>query len=162
MAFFQKEKTVMASCYAISIFLLIKFVPKDKLRQATVSFLSKQFITWLFGTLVVEKGLIKYPYRPFYKKTYKASFDFEYFFYPVFSVLFNLYYPVKANKWMKILYYFINTSLLTVGEVLIHRYTKLIKYKRWKWYWSFITMWISNYVSHVFYKWFFKGDIKQL
>jgi hypothetical protein len=144
----------------ISIFLLIKFVPKDKIRHALVPFLSKQVITWLFGLLVVEKNLIEYPYRPFFKKTYKASFCFEYFFYPLVSTLFNLYYPEKRNILIKTLYYFIHTSLITWLEVLIVTYTKLIRYKKWNWYWSFITIGFSNYLSRVFYKWFFKEKIE--
>lgn len=154
----RKEKAIIVSSYIISAFLLLKLVPKDKIRRAIIPFLYKQVITWLFGLLVVEKNLIEYPYRPFFKKTYKASFCFEYFLYPVFSVFYNLYYPERRNIWIKILYNFIHTSVLTGLEVLIVRYTRLIRYKKWNWYWSFITMWFSNYLSHVFYKWFFKDN----
>ncbi len=152
MTFYRKEKTIMASAYMIGIFLLLRFVPKDKIRHATVAFLLKQIMTWIFGLLVVEKGLIEYPYRPFFKKTYKASFDFEFFLYPVLSALFNIHYPEKRNILLKALYYFMYTSLITGPEVLLVKYTKLIRYKKWHWYWSFITMWLSNYLSHVFYK----------
>lgn len=156
MAFYRKEKTIIVSAYILSAFMLFKFVPKDKVRHATVIFLFKQVITWLFGLLVVEKKLIDYPYRMFFKRTYKASFCFEYFFYPVFSVLFNLYYPEKRNIVIKSLYNFLHTSLITSLEILIVKYTKLIRYKKWTWYWSFITIFYANYLSHVFYKWFFK------
>lgn len=154
---YRKEKIIIISSYIISALLLFNFVPKDKIRHATIPFLFTQVITWLFGLLVVEKNLIEYPYRLFFKKTYKASFCFEYFFYPVFCVLFNLYYPKKRNIWIKSLYYFLYTSLITGLEVLIVKYTKLIRYKKWAWYWSFITMWFSNYLSHRFYKWFFNN-----
>lgn len=158
MAFYRKEKTIIVFAYIISAFLLFKYVPKDKIRHASVLFLFKQVITWLFGLLVVEKNLIEYPYRPFFKKSYKASFSFEYFFYPVYSVLFNLYYPEKGNILIKALYNFMN-SLLFIGlELLIVKYTELIRYKKWHWYWSFITIWLANYVSHVYYKWFFKDN----
>jgi hypothetical protein len=159
-AFYRKEKIIIASAYMTSIFLLIKFVPKDKIRHASVPFLFKQVITRFFGLLVVEKNLIEYPYRPFLKKAHKASFCFEYFLYPVVCVLFNLYYPEKRNILIKTLYYFIHTSLITGLEVLFVKYTNLIRYKKWNWYWSFITIWFSNYLSHVFYKWFFKDKIK--
>lgn len=162
MAFYRKEKTIISSAYMISIFLLIKFVPRNKLRHAAVLFLFKQVITWLFGLLVVEKKLIKYPYRPFFKRTYKASFCFEYFFYPVISIFFNIYYPVKRSNLIKTLYYFIHVSIITGLEVLFVKYTKLIRYKKWNWYWSFITIWFSNYLSHVFYKWVFKDQINQV
>jgi hypothetical protein len=62
----RKEKTIIVSPYIISVFLLLKFVPKDKIRRATIPFLFKQAITFLFGLPVVEKNLIEYPYRPFF------------------------------------------------------------------------------------------------
>jgi hypothetical protein len=155
-AFYRKEKTIITSAYMIIIFLLIKFVPKDKLRHAVLPFLFKQAITCFFGLLVVEKKLIEYPYRPFFKKIYKGSFCFEYFFYPVFCVFFNLYYPDKRSALIKGIYYLVYSTIITGLEVLLVKYTKLIRYKKWNWYWSFITMWFTNYLSHVFYKWFFK------
>ncbi len=154
----RKEKSIIAISYMIGVFLLFIFVPKDKIRQAQIPFLFKQATTWFFGLIVVEKNLIEYPYRPFFKKTYKASFCFEYFLYPVFSILFNLYYPEKRNIIVKALYNLFHTSLLVGSEVLIAKYTKLIRYKKWAWYWSFLTIWLSNYLSHAYYKWFFKDD----
>ena len=156
MATNRKEKAVLFSSYLLSIFLLIKFVPKDKIRHATVPFLSKQVITWLFGLIVVEKKLIEYPYRLIFKDTYKGSFCFEYFLYPVFCVLYNLYYPDTKARWIKMIYNFIHTTILASCEALIVKYTKLIRYRKWNIYMSFISMGLSNYVSHRFYKWFFK------
>lgn len=157
---YRKERMIIASAYALSAFLLLNFVPKNKIRYAVVPFLFKQVITWFFGLLVVEKKLIEYPYRPFFNKTYKASFCFEYIFYPTICVLFNLYYPEKRSVSVKILYCVMYSSLLTSVEVLFVKYTKLIRYKKWHWYWSFITLCITNYTSHVFYKWFFKNDLE--
>jgi len=156
MASYRKEKTIMIFIYIINAFLLFTFVPKDKTRQASVAFLFKQVMTWLFGLIVVEKKLISYPYRLFFKRTYKGSFSFEYFFYPVLCVLFNLYYPEKRNVLMKTLYHFIHASAITALEVLLLKYTKLIRYKKWNWYWSLITIWFTNFLSHQFYNWFFK------
>lgn len=82
-------------------FLLIKFIPKNMVREAHVAFLFKQLITCLFGLLVVENGNIKYPYRFFFKKSTKSSFTFEYFVYPALNALFNTYYPEKRNKYIK-------------------------------------------------------------
>lgn len=154
---YRKERMVIASAYTISALLLLNFVPKNKIRHAVLAFLFKQVITWLLGLLVVEKKLIKYPYRPFFNNTYKASFCFEYLFYPVLCVLYNLYYPEKRNILVKVLYQCIHTSVIVALEVLIVKYTELIRYKKWTWYWSFITIWITNFFSHAFYKWFFKG-----
>jgi hypothetical protein len=93
----KAEKIIETSVWIIMTILLIKFVPRNRIREAWVIFLFKQFMTWIFGLVVVEKNLIRYPFRLFFKKATKTSFTFEYFVYPALCVLFNLYYPEKKN-----------------------------------------------------------------
>lgn len=154
------DKTIELSAWIITSLLLFKYVPKNRIREAHISFLFKQFITWLFGLLVVEKGLISYPNRLFFKKANKSSFTFEYFVYPALCSLFNLYYPEKSNNAAKLIYYFIHTSIITCFEIFAVKYTNLIKYNNWKWYWSFITMWVTYYVSRIYHRWFYKRRSK--
>ena len=153
---YKVERRMEISIWIITSLLLILFVPKNRIREATVSFLFKQLITWLFGLLVVEKGNITYPYRLFFKKTTKSSFTFEYFVYPSLCALFNLHFPEGKNSRTKLLYYFLHTSFITIIEAFIEKYTQLIKYKRWAWYWTFSTIWISYFISRVYHRWFFK------
>ena len=152
----KAEKIIETSVWIIMTILLIKFVPRNRIREAWVIFLFKQFMTWIFGLVVVEKNLIRYPSRLFFKKASKTSFTFEYFVYPALCVLFNLYYPEKKSKIYKMYYYFSYTSFITVLELIALKYTKLIKYKNWNWYWTFSTLWILFYFSHMYYRWFFK------
>ncbi|MFE8699798.1 CBO0543 family protein [Cytobacillus sp. FJAT-54145] len=150
------DKTIEISAWIITSILLIKYVPKNRIREAHISFLFKQVVTWLFGLLVVEKNLISYPNRLFFKKANKSSFTFEYFVYPALCSLFNLYYPEKSNNVVKLIYYFIHTSIITGFEIFAVKYTNLIKYNNWKWYWSFVTMWFSYYISRIYHRWFYK------
>jgi len=150
------EKKIEISAWVVTILLLIRFVPKNKFREAQVAFLFKQVITWLFGLLVVEKNLISYPSRLFFKKTVKSNFTFEYFVYPALCSLFNLYYPEKSNNVIKLIYYFFYSSIITIFEAFAIKYTNLIKFKKWTWYWSLITMWSTYYISHLHYRYFFK------
>ncbi|CAN0211526.1 unnamed protein product, partial [Chrysoparadoxa australica] len=150
------DKTIELSAWIITSILLIKYVPKNRIREAHISYLFKQVVTWLFGLLVVEKKLISYPNRLFFKKANKSSFTFEYFVYPALCSLFNLYYPEKSNNVVKMIYYFIHTSIITGFEIFAVKYTNLIKYNNWKWYWSFVTMWLSYYISRIYYRWFYK------
>ncbi|MEH7180137.1 CBO0543 family protein [Neobacillus vireti] len=62
---------------------------------------------------------------------------------------------------IKALYNFFHTSFITGLEVLLVKYTRLIRYKKWNWYWSFFTMFAANHLSHVYYKWFFKEPSKK-
>ncbi|WP_212976411.1 CBO0543 family protein [Bacillus sp. J14TS2] len=154
-----RSKIVLILLWFATAGLLFKFIPKNKIRHALVAFFYKQFITWFWGLLVAEKGLIKYPVRLF-KHTNKTSFSFEFFYFPSFCALFNIHYPEDKNKLIKVLYYFFYTGVITLPEVLAEKYTNLIKYVKWKWYWSFITLWISFYTSRLFYRWFFKHEFK--
>ncbi|WP_216831145.1 CBO0543 family protein [Alkalihalobacterium elongatum] len=151
------ERSISVSSTLISIILLFVFVPKSKIRQALVSFLFHQVITWFFGLLVVEKGLVTYPYRLYFQKSNKSSFIFEYLIFPTLAVFFNLYFPKKRNLWLKIAHYLFFTSIITFFETVAVKYTHLIKYRKWTWYWSFITIWLSYYISHVFYSWYFQN-----
>ena len=150
------DNSIELLAWIVTTVLLIKFVPRKRIREAIVSFLFKQVITWLFGLLVVEKDLITYPNRLFFKKTIKSSFTFEYFVYPGLCALFNLYYPENKPKIIKVLYYSFHTSIITIFEIIAVKYTNLIKYNKWSWYWSFITIYMSYFLSRIFQRWFFR------
>jgi hypothetical protein len=128
-----------------------------KIRHGLLAFVYKQAITLLFGLVVAEKGLIKYPVREF-KKAYKGSFSFGCFLYPSLCAIFNFYYPENRSRLSQFLYINSHAALLTLVEVVVERYTNLIKYVKWKWYWSYLTMVLTYYSSRLFYRWFFKEE----
>ncbi|WP_420491016.1 CBO0543 family protein [Neobacillus drentensis] len=68
-----------------------------------------------------------------------------------------MYYPEKRNKFIKSLYYLFHTLLVIVPELIALKYTKLIRYPNWKWYWSFITIWLSYFLSRMYQRWFFQN-----
>ncbi|MBM7570869.1 CBO0543 family protein [Aquibacillus albus] len=150
------EKSIEISAWIVTSLLLLKYIPKNRIRESLVSFTFKQMVTWILGLIVVEKNLITYPYRLFFKKSNKASFTFEYFVYPALCTFFNLYYPEKRNNFIKFLYYFFHSSIITIFEIFAVKYTNLITYKKWAWYWSFISLWMTYYLSRLYHRWFFK------
>ncbi|MCQ6276251.1 hypothetical protein JMM81_15090 [Bacillus sp. V3B] len=152
----KTEKIIETSSWVVMSILLIKFVPRNRIREALVIFSFKQALTWFFGLLVVERNLISYPYRMFFKKAVRSSFTFEFFIYPAICVLFNLYYPDKKSKLFKFLYYCLFSSIITFFEMIALKYTRLIKYKNWTWYLTFSTLWTFNYLSRVYHQWYFK------
>ena len=156
----SKDKCILYLIWIMTGAVLFKYIPRNKIRHGILVMFFKQFVTWFFGLLVVEKGLIQYPVRLF-KKSNKTNFTFEFFVYPAFCAIFNLNYPENRNKFIKFLYYVFHVGLLTSGEVLAERYTNLIKYVKWKWYWSFLTLGMTNYVSHLFYRWFYKDELER-
>jgi hypothetical protein len=155
MANYKKENKILVTSFIMTVFLLVNYVPRSKMREAQVAFLFQQVITWVFGLFVVEKGFITYPYRAFFKKSCKSSFFFEYFVYPSITVLFNLYFPEKRNCLCKIIYVSFYSGIITFSEIFIERYTKLIHYVKWSSFTSFLTLAITLYVSRLYYRWFF-------
>jgi hypothetical protein len=150
-------KETFILCYIWTIMLLsLTFIPKHRRREASVIFMFKLLLTWLFGLLVVEFRLIEYPVRLFSYAS-RTSFTFEYFVYPVLCVFFNLYYPEAKSRLVKALHYVYYASGITAFEAFFESYTSLIRYINWTWYWTWITLCITMYLSRLYYYWFFKG-----
>lgn len=115
-----------------------------------------QLLTWPFGILAVEYGGLKYPSR-FLADAVGTSLTYEFLAYPAVGALFNLYYP-KGRPWLyQTLYLFAYTSILTVGEVILERYTELVHYLHWNWFASWITILLTLLMNYLWYNWFFFG-----
>ncbi|GKU27602.1 CBO0543 family protein [Clostridium folliculivorans] len=141
--------------WVVTIGLLFKFVPRDKIREAHVAFFFKQLLTWLLGLLVVQLGLIEYPVRLF-PYANKTSFSFEYFIYPSICAIFNVHYPEKESIFKQFLYYFYYCTTITVVEIYVEKFTNIIKYVHWNWYVTWITLFLTFYLTRKYYTWFFK------
>lgn len=149
------DRIIWGVAWVITLVVLIIFVPKARLREAWVIFLFKQLMTWLFGLLVVEFKLIEYPVRLF-SYANKTSFCFEFFIYPAVCVIFCLYYPRNKGNWLKLLHYVKYSTVITVIEILVEKYTNIITYLHWTWYLTWMTLFITFFFSFKFYEWFFK------
>jgi hypothetical protein len=154
--FMTKERIIESSVWVIMIIALVMFVPKNKLREASVVYLFKLFLTWFLGLFVVQMKWIEYPTRSIFPYAHKTSFTFEFFVYPAICVLFILHYPWKKNFIIQLGYFVAYCSVMTVMEVLIERYTQLIHYITWTWYWTWITLFLTFYLSLLYYIWFFR------
>lgn len=150
-----RDTIIIIFGWLITSTLLLIFTPKEKIRHALLIFFFKQFMTWILGLSVSELKLIEYPVRSFSYAT-RSSFDFEYFIYPAFCVLFNLHYPKGKNFFDKFMYYAYFCSVISAIEFIIERYTNIIKYINWEWYITWITLFATFYISRKFYIWFFK------
>lgn len=141
--------------WIITIIALIKFIPKEKIREAQLVFLFKGTLTWALGLIVVYYHLIEYPVRLLPSVSH-TSFTFEYLVYPSICAIFNMHFPEKKNRLQRALYYCYYCSGITILEVLVEKYTQIIKYIHWHWYITWITLWITFFISRSYYKWYFK------
>lgn len=146
--------------WAATAILLVLFIPRNKIRDAALIYLFKLFLTWLLGLTVVQLGLIAYPERLFAKAT-NTSFSFEYFIYPSICAVFNLHYPGHKSKFLQFLYYSLFCTVMTVIEVLVERHTNIIKYIHWSGFMTWITLFVTFFLSRQFYMWFFKLKKKE-
>ena len=152
------ENMIETAVWIIGILLLYFGVPKKKYREAQVSFFIMQTLTWFFGGLVAEFNLVTYPVR-FLNHAFRTSFTFEFFAFPVLSVLFNLYFPKNASWKKRGMYIFSFPSIMTFIEVLLEKYTDTIEYINWSWFFSWITILITLCISYLYYKWFFNRKV---
>lgn len=149
------ERIILIAVWVLACLALLIYVPKVRYREAIVIFMFKQVMTWLLGIITVEAGLIEYPVRIF-TIAVKTSFTFEYFVYPVICIFFVLYYPEAKGLFREFLHYFYYCSVITAVELVLEKYTDLIKYIHWTWYYTWISLVITFFFSRTFYKWFFK------
>ena len=146
---------IIATEWIVIICLLVKLIPKNKLREASVAFLFKQAVTWILGLEVVQLRLMEYPVRLF-SYANRTSFTFEYFEYPSVCAIFNVHYPTKKSLFGQFIYYFYYCTSMTIIEVFLEKYTEILKYINWTWYITWITLFITFYITRMFYVWFFK------
>jgi hypothetical protein len=145
--------------WIITIGLLFKFIPKNKIREAHVAFFFKQVLTWVLGLAVVQYKLIEYPVRLFPYAT-KTSFSFEYFIYPSLCAIFNVNYPQSKKAFGQFMYYCFYCTTITIVELYIEKHTDILKYIHWTWYITWITLFITFYCTRKYYVWFFKIKTK--
>jgi len=93
------ETIIEISSLFVSAALLLIFVPKNKIREASVIFCFKQLITWLLGLFVAEFNLIEYPVRLFANAT-KASLHLNILYIPQ-SALFLIFTILKEKVCLK-------------------------------------------------------------
>ena len=147
------EWWILLWVYAVATGILF-FIPKNKLRLAVFAFLCQQMITFLIGLVVVELGLLEYPIRLF-ASINRTSFTFEYYAFPVICAAFNVWYPNGRSTLIQLGYYAGFSTVLTIVEVIIEKYTDLIEYIHWEWYISWITICLALVIARFFCVWFF-------
>ncbi|WP_281279833.1 CBO0543 family protein [Cohnella pontilimi] len=120
-----------------------------QIKLALTAFLFKQWITCILGHAAVQFGLLAYPFRELAESN-RTSFTYEYMAHPVACAVFIVYYPSHRSRWIQIGYYVLFCTVLTVVEIVIQRYTDLIRYIRWNWFWSWGSLFLTFMVTRVF------------
>jgi hypothetical protein len=152
----KKDTIIEISVWVIMIVALLLFVPRNKLREASVVYPFKLMLTWSLGLFAVQMKWIEYPDHFFFPYAHRSNFTFEFFVYPAICVLFILHYPWKKKYITQLGYFVAYCSIMTLLEVLIEHYTQLVHYIIWKWYWTWISLFLTFFLSRLYYVWFFR------
>jgi hypothetical protein len=155
------ERWILIGVIVLSIFAIIILVPRNKSREAWILFLFLQVITWPSGSFAVEMGWIEYPVQLIkgVNQYNRTSLTFEFFLFPIVTIMFSLYFP-NVRRFGVIIYYVCFAGFFTIIEVVLERTTRLVEYHDWSWYWTLITVIISLFLNHKYYLWYKQKLIK--
>lgn len=132
------ERIILWSLLIIGIALFFYSLRKPPIKDLILIFLLTSFFSIFLGVLVVEDKMIEYPIN-FLSNYFSSSLLYEYLLLPVVCIYFyqSTYYSRYPSMILKCALY---TSVLTIIEVLLERYTDLIEYHTWTWIHSFISI----------------------
>jgi hypothetical protein len=132
------EKVILRLLLVLGLSTFPFWLRKPPVKDWLLIFLAKTFVANLMDSILVQQKRISYPVR-FLKKTFKTSILFDYLLFPIASVLYNqiTYRSNLFSTLGKVLFF---TIPMTVVEYRLEKKTKLITWKRWTWYHTFLTL----------------------
>ncbi len=121
-----------------TILFLVSLKKAPRKDWLLIYFITAYFAVFL-GNLLVDYHLLKYPVTIF--KHLKGSVLFEFLLFPVICVY---YYQTTYHSHISgvILQAVVYSGGLTLVEFFLEKYTNLIKYLQWEWYFTWISVFI--------------------
>jgi hypothetical protein len=144
------ERFILWSLLIVGIALLFYSFRKPPIKDLIFIFLLTSFFSIFLGVLVVEENLVEYPIS-FLSNYFSSSILYEYLLLPVVCIYFYqaTYYSSYPSMILKCALY---TSVLTIIEVLLERYTDLIEYHTWTWIHTFFSIFFLIMFIRIFMK----------
>ncbi|MFB5193661.1 CBO0543 family protein [Neobacillus sp. KR4-4] len=149
------DYAVIILMWVIGIFTYIFFTPKKRYRKVAVTALICQSLLWLNSLVHVEFDLIAFPVREFPKAT-DLLITTEYFFYPLLCGFYLAYEP-KHSLRIRLIYLCSWISIITLYDFILVKFTNLIEYVHYAWYFTWIDFFCIFAVTNFVYQWFFKN-----
>jgi hypothetical protein len=152
----NKELIILVISWIVVVVCLVKFVPKEKVGVAHITFLFAQAFAWVFEYLQVRFHLVEFPFREF-EYASKMSFTLHYLISPANAVFFMILYPKHKDRKQLAVYYGLFGLILPAYAFWIERYSSLMEYKKWNWLAAYIVNVAALYIIKKFVFWFKKG-----
>jgi hypothetical protein len=121
----------------IGLFILSLRKPPQK--DWLLIFFMTGFFAVFLGVIVVEEHLIRYPVNLF--KHFQSSVLFEFLLFPVLCIYYS---PATSHSgfWGIILKALVYSSVLSILEFFLEKYTDLIDYLHWEWYYTLVSVFL--------------------
>ncbi|WP_169802783.1 CBO0543 family protein [Neobacillus soli] len=149
------EYLIIILMWVIGVISFVKFTPKNHHRRVIFAVLVCQSLTWLNTLFHVKFNLLSFPVRELPKAT-DVLVTTEYLFYPLVCGFYIISVPKKVNNYLRPFYLSLWVSGLTIFDVIIEKYTNLIVYVHYDWYWTWLDFFCLFAVVNIIYHWFFK------
>ncbi|MDD2553863.1 MAG: hypothetical protein PHP51_04765 [Desulfotomaculaceae bacterium] len=152
--YFSVELIISVVTALLALALLLFIIDWRYFRDWVVIFLFKCILDSLWGTAVVNKEMLEYPFRQL-PQFFKMSLLFEYWVFPILCLLYNQV-TRKRGVWPIIYYAVLFSAVVTAIEYPLELYTDLIEYHTWSWFTTFYTLTITFLASRAFiafYRW---------
>jgi hypothetical protein len=149
----SKEALILVLIWVLGISAFVLLIPKNSRRRFIFAFLACQCLTWLDSLILVQFNLISFPFREFPKAT-DILFTTSSFMYPLIYA-FYLFYIHKAKRIGRLLYLSIWVSGIAIFVELDEKFTDLLKFHNFSWYWTWLNFFLIFALLNVIYRWFF-------
>jgi uncharacterized membrane protein len=151
----RMEHLILLAMWLFGFVGFILFIPRKDRRKGLLAFLMFQAIIWLCDMPAFQIRLLSAPVRELPKAT-DLPLTIDYFFYPVLFAIFYVHKSVKGSLLSRSTFFFVWTSAITLFDIVIERYTDLLKYELLPWYGMWFYIVFLFYVSQVCCNWFYK------
>jgi hypothetical protein len=148
------EFLIIILMWVIGLISYILFTPKNRYRRLLFAFLVCKTLMWISIIIHAKFHLISFPVRELPNAT-KVLITTGYFFYPLICGFYVIFEP-KRSLALRFLYLSMYITGLTIFEVILEKYTNLITYIHYAWYWTWINLFCTFAVSNIIYWWFFR------
>ncbi|MDL4842520.1 CBO0543 family protein [Aquibacillus rhizosphaerae] len=148
---------ILITIWIIGVALFITFTPKHKKRRLILAFLICQAFTWLSDLLLLNFNLIAFPVREFPSAT-DMLVTTDYFLYPLLCGFYIIYEP-EQRLFVRFIYLSACISTLVFIDIMISKFTDLIEYLNYDWYWTWLLFLCIFAITNIIYQWFFRSKL---
>ncbi|MGG1685129.1 CBO0543 family protein [Pseudalkalibacillus sp. NRS-1564] len=131
------EESILWILISIGVLLFAYSLRKPPIKEWLLFFLLTGYLSSIIGVIVVEENLLSYPVNLF-NTHFDSSFTYEYILFPVLGIYY--YQSTYRSGWLGfIVKAAVFSSIITIMEYFLERYTNLIHYISWTWMYTFIS-----------------------